>query len=66
MAPIRCRNSTDILRSQSSPEGGAICELNWLKTEEEKLDLDFAQLIERYVAAHEMSGFDLGQCWLGA
>jgi hypothetical protein len=69
MTPIRFVYSTDILEPESSsnervygvqnPRSRGIKRLK-------RLDLDCAQLIERYVATHEMPGLDLGERRLDA
>jgi len=69
MTPIRFVHSTDILEPESSSRRWVFGVQNprsrgmkTLKT----LDLDSAQLIERYVATHEVTWFSLGQCGLCA
>ena len=72
MTPIRFVHSTDILEPESSSQRWVFGVQNprnsRLKTREtlETLDLDVAQLIERYVATHEMARLDLGECRLCA
>ena len=69
MTPIRFVHSTDILEPESSSQRWVFGVQNprsrgikTLKT----LDLDVAQLIERYVATHEVARLDLGECRLCA
>lgn len=75
MTPIRFVHSTDILEPESSsqrwvfgiqnPRNRMLKTLKTLETLK-TLDLDVTQLIERYVATHEVARLDLGECRLCA